>query len=40
MKNSVKTVVENMFAGFRSGDADKFVVTISDNTVWIYHGHT
>ena len=38
MKNSAKTVVENMFAAFSSGDADKFVATVSDDTVWIYHG--
>lgn len=38
MKNSAKTVVENMFAAFRSGNADKFVATVSDDTVWIYHG--
>lgn len=38
MKNSAKTVVENMFAAFNSGDADKFVATVSDDTVWIYHG--
>ena len=38
MKNSAKKVVENMFAAFSSGDADKFVATVSDDTVWIYHG--
>ena len=38
MKNSAKTVVENMFAAFSSGNADKFVATVSDDTVWIYHG--
>lgn len=38
MKNPAKTVVENMFAAFSSGDADKFVATVSDDTVWIYHG--
>lgn len=27
-----------MFAAFISGDADKFVATVSDDTVWIYHG--
>lgn len=38
MKNSAKTVVEKMFAAFGSGDVEKFVDTVSDDTVWIYHG--
>ncbi len=38
MKNSAKTVVEKMFSAFASGDIEKFVDTVSDNTVWIYHG--
>jgi ketosteroid isomerase-like protein len=38
MKNPAKTVVENMFAAFSSGDVDKFVATVSEDTVWIYHG--
>ncbi len=38
MKNSAKNVVENMFAAFSSGNVDKFVETVSDDTVWIYHG--
>jgi ketosteroid isomerase-like protein len=38
MKNSAKEVVENMFAAFSSGDADRFVATVSQDTVWIYHG--
>ncbi|MFA5667727.1 MAG: nuclear transport factor 2 family protein [Balneolaceae bacterium] len=38
MKNSAKTVVEKMFAAFSSGDIDKIVETVSDNTEWIYHG--
>ena len=38
MKNSAKEVVENMFDAFSSGDADRFVATVSDDTVWIYHG--
>ena len=38
MKNSAKTVVEKMFAAFDSGDIEKFVATVSDNTGWIYHG--
>lgn len=27
-----------MFSAFSSGDVEKFVATVSDNTVWIYHG--
>jgi ketosteroid isomerase-like protein len=38
MKNPTKTVVEKMFAAFSSGNADKFVSTVSDDTVWIFHG--
>ncbi len=38
MKNPAKTVVEKMFIPFSSGDADKFVATVSEDTVWIYHG--
>lgn len=38
MENPAKTVVENMFTAFKSGDVEKFVATVSDDTVWIYHG--
>lgn len=38
MKNSAKTVVDKMFSAFSSGDVEKFVATVSDDTVWIYHG--
>ena len=38
MKNSAKTAVEKMFSAFGSGDIEKFVETVSDDTVWIYHG--
>ncbi|GAB1403353.1 hypothetical protein MASR1M74_05310 [Lentimicrobium sp.] len=38
MKNSAKTVVEKMFSAFASGDIEKFVDTVSDDTIWIYHG--
>lgn len=38
MKNSAKAVVDKMFSAFSSGDVEKFVATVSDNTVWIYHG--
>lgn len=38
MTKSAKTVVEKMFTAFASGDVEKFVATVSDDTVWIYHG--
>lgn len=38
MENPAKTVVEKMFNAFSAGDVDKFVATVSDDTVWIYHG--
>src|SRR5690606_18077030 len=38
MRNSARTVVENMFAAFSSGDVEKFVATVSNDTVWVYHG--
>ncbi|MCG2461160.1 nuclear transport factor 2 family protein [Flavobacteriaceae bacterium F89] len=38
MKNSAKAVVERMFTAFGSGDVEKFVATVSEDTVWIYHG--
>ncbi len=38
MKNSAKAVIEKMFVAFGSGDVEKFVATVSEDTVWIYHG--
>lgn len=38
MRNSARTVVENMFEAFSSGDVEKFVATVSNDTVWVYHG--
>lgn len=38
MENSAKTVVEKMFAAFSSGDVEKFVATVSEDTEWVYHG--
>ncbi len=38
MKNNSKLVVEKMFEAFSSGDVEKFVATVSEDTVWIYHG--
>ncbi len=38
MKNSAKIVVEKMFSAFSSGDVEGFVATVSEDTVWVYHG--
>ncbi|MDN3724114.1 nuclear transport factor 2 family protein [Aequorivita sp. SDUM287046] len=38
MENPAKTVVNKMFEAFSAGDVDKFVATVSDDTLWIYHG--
>jgi ketosteroid isomerase-like protein len=38
MKNSAKGVIEKMFSAFSSGDIEKLVDTVSNDTVWIYHG--
>lgn len=38
MKNSAREVVDKMFVVFASGDVEKFVDTVSEDTVWIYHG--
>ncbi|SEA22085.1 nuclear transport factor 2 family protein [Bizionia paragorgiae] len=38
MKNSARALVEKMFTAFSSGDADAFVATVSEDTVWVYHG--
>ena len=38
MENSAKSIIGKMFAAFGSGDVEKFVETVSDDTVWIYHG--
>ncbi|MDX9749680.1 MAG: nuclear transport factor 2 family protein [Flavobacteriales bacterium] len=38
MKNEARQVVDRMFAAFAQGDADAFVGTVSDDTVWTYHG--
>ncbi|HLV14154.1 MAG TPA: nuclear transport factor 2 family protein [Xanthomarina sp.] len=38
MKNSSKAVVEKMFEAFSEGDVEKLVGTVSEDTVWIYHG--
>lgn len=38
MKNSVRSVVDNMFSAFKRGDIEAFLQTVSEDTVWIYHG--
>ena len=38
MKNSPKDVVEKMFEAFNEGDVEKFVGTVSEDTVWVQHG--
>lgn len=38
MKKTAKAVVDKMFSAFSNGDIEKFVATVSDDTVWIYHG--
>lgn len=38
MKSSAKSVVEKMFSAFSKSDVEKIVDTVSDDTVWIYHG--
>jgi uncharacterized protein len=38
MKSSAKLIVEKMFSAFASGDVEKFLETVSADTVWIYHG--
>jgi len=38
MENSAKKVVEKMFEAFASGNVDRILETVSEDTVWIYHG--
>jgi ketosteroid isomerase-like protein len=38
MENSAKKVVEKMFEAFASGNVDRILKTVSEDTVWIYHG--
>lgn len=38
MENSAKQTVNKMFEAFASGNVDKILETVSDDTVWIYHG--
>ena len=36
--NSAKSVIAEMFSAFASGDVERVVATVSDDTKWIYHG--
>lgn len=38
MENSAGSVVDKMFVAFSTGDVEKFVENVSEDTVWIYHG--
>ena len=38
MNNTAKAIVDKMFAAFSKGDVEKFLETVSADTVWIYHG--
>lgn len=38
MNNTARHIVDKMFEAFNSGDVEKIVATVSEDTVWIYHG--
>ena len=38
MENSPKKTVDLMFEAFRKGDIEGVVETVSDDSLWIYHG--
>jgi len=38
MSNSAKTVVERMFNAFKNEDINGFMDTVSEDTLWVYHG--
>lgn len=38
MNTQAKEIVEKMFAAFNSGDVEKLVETVSEDTKWEYHG--
>lgn len=38
MLQSPKTIVDKMLAAFASGDVDTILETVSEDTIWIYHG--
>jgi len=38
MKNRARSIVAEMFSAFSKGDVERFVATVSEDTLWIYHG--
>ena len=38
MQNQRIAIVEEMFKAFQAGDLERFTQTVSEDTVWIYHG--
>ena len=38
MNNRARQIVDKMFEAFNRGDVEKIVATVSEDTVWIYHG--
>ena len=38
MNETSKAIVERMFAAFAEGNVDKILETVSNNSLWIYHG--
>ena len=36
--NTPRSIVEKMFSAFAAADVEKFLETVSNDTVWIYHG--
>jgi ketosteroid isomerase-like protein len=38
MKSEALATVEKMYAAFESGNLEKFGETVSEDTLWIYHG--
>ena len=38
MENSPKILVDEMLSAFAEGNVDAIVETVSEDTVWIYHG--
>jgi ketosteroid isomerase-like protein len=38
MKIPAKEVIEKMFAAFAEGNVEKILDTVSEDSVWIYHG--
>ncbi len=38
MEKSARKVVDRMLEAFAAGDVDKIIETVSEDTVWVYHG--